>query len=114
MISDFKVKNKIGRPRFFQKIFAIDNSKFEMIQRIFFLKISNINILCSEKTLKWTSYIINDILLTIKQVQIVDPKELIIVVLNVDSKTFVVHMAIQKRKKRPMHSGKQAQIETEA
>ena len=46
--------------------------------------------------------------------QVIDPMEFIIVALNTGSKTFVVHMAIKKPKKMPVHSEKQAQIEAEA
>ena len=44
--------------------------------------------------------------------QIVDPKEFVITALDVNSKTFVVHVAIQKREEMPVHSKKQAQVGT--
>ena len=56
------------------------------------------------------TYIINETLPTIKQVQIVYLKEFVIAMLVVDSKTFVVHVTIWKRKEMPVHSKKQAQV----
>ena len=41
VIADFQVRNKINRPRFFQKTFLVANTIFEMILGMLFLKISN-------------------------------------------------------------------------
>ena len=75
-----------------------------------FLKISNVDMSFSEKTLMWKSYTTNKALLTIQQVEIVNPKEFVMVTLNVNNKTFVVYVAIQKQEKMPVHSKKQAQV----
>ena len=61
-----------------------------------FLKISNADVLFGEKILMWRTYTINKALFIIKQVQIVNPKELVIAALDIDNKTFVMHIAIQK------------------
>ena len=50
MITNFQIKDKIGKPRFFQKTFLIVDTKFEMILRMSFLKISNINMLFGKRT----------------------------------------------------------------
>ena len=50
----------------------------------------------NEKTFMWRIYTTNKALSTIKQVQIINKKDFIIVVLNTNSKTFVIYMAIQK------------------
>ena len=110
VITDFQVKNKASKPRFFQEIFLVANIKFEVILRIFYLKISNADISFGERTLMRKFYTINKALSTIKQVQIVNPKEFVIVVLDVNSKMLMIYMAIQKREKMLMHSKKQAQI----
>ena len=68
MIANFKIKNKVGRPRFFQKIFLVANIKFEIILSIFFLKLSNVDMLFGKKTLMWETYSTNKILFIIKQV----------------------------------------------
>ena len=51
VIADFQMEDKIDKPRFFQKIFLVTNAKFQVILRIFFLKINNIDILFDKKIL---------------------------------------------------------------
>ena len=75
------------------------DTKFELILEMLFLKIRNVNASFDEKILTWKSYIINKNLPTIKQIQIIDLKEFTIVVLDVNSKIFVMHVTIQKQKK---------------
>ena len=87
------------------------NTKFEVILGMLFLKMSNTDISFGEKTLMWKSYTTNKAPPITKQVQIRDKKDFVIAMLNVNCKTFVVHMAIQKREKMPMYLKKQAQIQ---
>ena len=65
--------------------------------------------LFDKKRFMWKSYTINKALSTTKQVQIVDSKEFIIVILNIGNKTFVVHVAIWEREKIPVHFEKPAE-----
>ena len=51
VISNFQIKNKVDRFRYFQKIFLVTKTKFEVILRMFFLKPSNVHMLFSEKIL---------------------------------------------------------------
>ena len=51
IIADFQIKDKISRPRFFQEIFLVADTKFEVILRILFFKFSNADILFCKKTL---------------------------------------------------------------
>ena len=51
VIADFQVENKSGRPRFFQEIFLVADTKFEVVLGMFFLKISNANVAFGERTL---------------------------------------------------------------
>ena len=44
VITNFQIEDKTSRPRFFKKTFLVTNTKFEMIVKMFFLKISNINL----------------------------------------------------------------------
>ena len=96
VIANFQVKDKVGRPRFFQETFLVADTKFEVILGIPFLKISNADVAFGEGTLTWKSYITNKALPTTKQVQLVNLKEFVIASLNVGSKTFVMHMAIRE------------------
>ena len=107
MIANFQVENKVGRPRFFQKPFLIANTKFEVILRMFFLKFNNADMLFDKKTFTWRTYTINKVLSTTKQVQIINKKDFVIAALDANSKTFVIHVAIQKREKMLVHSKRQ-------
>ena len=75
------------------------NIKFEVILGMLFLKISNANMSFGEKKSTRKSYTTNKILLTINQVQPIDPKKFVITILDESSKTFVIYMAIWKQEK---------------
>ena len=49
VIANFQIENKVGRPKFFQKTFLVADTKFELVLGMFFLKISNANILFGEE-----------------------------------------------------------------
>ena len=111
VIADFQIEDKSGRPRFFQKTFLVSNTKFKLILGMLFLEISNADMAFGEKTLIWKSYTTSEALLTTKQVWLVDSKEFVIVALDADSKTFVVHVAIRDQEEMAMDPDKKAQIE---
>ena len=108
VIADFQVEDKSGRPRFFQETFLMANTKFEVVLGMPFLKISNADVAFGERTLMWKSYTTNKALSTTEQVQLVDPKEFVIVALDADSETFVMHVAIREREKMAMDPGRKA------
>ena len=85
-----------------------------MILRKFFLKLSNANESFGKETLTWKSYTTNKALPTTKRVQIIDPKEFVIAALNVDSKTFVVYMAIHEQEEMVMDPVREAQIKAQS
>ena len=64
--------------------------------------------------LTWKSYIANKALPTTKQVQIVDLKTFVIAALDINSKTFVVHVVIRKREEIPVYSKRKAQIRAQS
>ena len=84
------------------------DTKFEVILEILFLKISNTNMLFGKETLTWKTNTTNKALPTNKQVQIINQKDFVIVALDANSKTFIMHTAIQEQEKIPVHSKKQA------
>ena len=108
--ADFQVEDKASRPRFFQETFLVADTKFEVILGMPFLKISNADVSFGEGTLTWRTYTTNEALPTTERVQIVDPKEFVIAALDVDSETFVLHVAIREREEIPVHSKRQAQV----
>ena len=111
VIAEFQVEDKGSKLRFFQETFLVADTQFEVILGMLFLKISNVDVLFGEKTLTWKFYTTNKALPTTNQVQLVNPKEFVIAALDVNSKTFVVHVAIQKREVIPVHLEKQARLE---
>ena len=96
VIADFQIKDKGGRPRFFQETFLVADTKFEVVLGMPFLKISNANVAFGEGTLTWKFYTTNKAIPTTKQVQLVDSKEFVIAALDADSETFIVHVAIRE------------------
>ena len=110
VIVDFQVEDKGGRPRFFQETFILADTKFEVVLGMSFLKISNADVVFGNRTLTWKFYTTNEAIPITKQVQLVDPKELVIAAFNMDNKTFVVHVAIQEREEMPVHAEKQDQV----
>ena len=99
VITDFQVEDKGNRSRLFQEIFLIADNQFEIILRMFFLKIRNAEVLFGKRTLMWKSYITNKTLSTTKQIQTIDLKKFVIAALDVDNKTFLIYVATQKQEK---------------
>ena len=106
VIADFQMENKASRPRFFQEIFFVADTKFEVILGMLFLKISNADVLFDKKTLIQKTFTTNKALFTTKQVQIVDPKKFVIAALDVNNKMFVIHVTIREQEEMPVHSKK--------
>ena len=110
VIADFQIKDKGGRPRYFQETFLVVDTKFEVVLGMLFLKISNTDIAFDKGTLTWKSYTTIRALPTTKQVQLVDSMEFVIAALDADSKTFVLHVAIRERKEMAIDPDRRAQI----
>ena len=108
------MEDKGGRPKFFQKTFLVANTKFEIVLEMPSLKISNADVVFGKKTLTWKSYTTNKALPTTEQVQLVDPKEFVIAVLDADSKTFIVYMAVRECEKMAMNPAKKALIKAQS
>ena len=68
VIADFEIKDKASRPRFFQETFLVANTKFEVILKMLFLKISNADMSFCERTLTRRTYTTNEALLITKRV----------------------------------------------
>ena len=107
------MEDKASRSKFFQETFLVADTKFKAVSGMPFLKISNTDVSFGKRTLTQKSYITIKVLPTTTPVQIVNLKEFVIVVLDEDSKTFVIHVAIQEQKKIVMDSVKKTQIEAQ-
>ena len=88
------MEDKVNRLKFFKESFLVANAKFELILKMFFLKLSNIEVLFGEKVYIWKIYTINEALSTIEQILIIDKKNFIMVILDINNKRFIVHVAI--------------------
>ena len=64
-----------------------------------FFKLGNINKLFGNKIFTYKSCITNKALFTIKHIQMINLNKYVIRKLDVDSKIFVMHVAIQEQKK---------------
>ena len=62
--------------------------------------------LFGKKILIWKTYITNEILLITKQIQIINLIKFFIAALDVNSKMFMVYVAIQEQEKMLVHSKK--------
>ena len=51
VIADFQVEDKVSKPRFFQKIFLVADTKFEVILEMLFLKLNNAAMSFNKETL---------------------------------------------------------------
>ena len=78
-----------------------------------FLKISNADIAFGEGTFTWKSYITNEALPTTEQIQFVDQKKFVIAVLDADSETFVMHVAIWEQEEMAIDTDRKAQIKAQ-
>ena len=64
IIAGFQVINKLDMTRFFQKTFLLANTMMEVVLKIPFLTLSNVDIQFAEKELTWKSYTTKKALLT--------------------------------------------------
>ena len=113
VITDFQVEDKGGRPRFFQETFLVADIKFEMILGMLFLKLSNPDVSFSERTFMWKFYTTNKVLSTTKQVQLIELQEFVIAALDVNRKTFIIHVAIREQEEMAVDLDKKAQIKAQ-
>ena len=65
--------------------------KIDIILKVFFLKLKNINILFIEEKLIQKFYITNKTLFIIHQIQIIYIKKFLFIILNVNNKIFIIY-----------------------
>ena len=66
--------------------------KFEVILGMLILKHNNADMSFGEEILMWRTYTTNKVLPTIKQVQIINKKNFVIMALDANSEMFVMHV----------------------
>ena len=78
---------------------------------MFFLILSKADIWFAERELVWKTYTAAEALPTTREVEIIDKKEFVVVALNVDNETFVVHVeALAEPTTISIHPSCQAQV----
>ncbi len=93
VVSTFSVLNKDGRERFFEKSFLLTNVKPNILLEMPFLTISNSDVDFQAQNLQWRSYITRDVLPTTRQVDLIEKKEFVAAVFDLEYKAFVVYVA---------------------
>ena len=76
VIAAFQVVNKLGCSRFFKETFLLADISIEVFLGMPFLTFSNVNVQFAEKKLTWRTYITEEALSTIRQIQIIDEKKI--------------------------------------
>lgn len=79
----FSISDKLDKKRFFEKNFLLANIKLDIVLKIF-----------SSFGLIMESYIMRDVPLTTKRVELIGKKEFVVVTLNPDYKGFVLYITI--------------------
>lgn len=92
VLTSFQVKDKLGKARFFQKIFLLIDVSIEVILRMLFLILNNANIQFAKKKLTWKFYTIVKVLSTIKKIRIMNKKKFAKMALDKNIKGFVVYL----------------------
>ena len=92
VLASFQVKDKLGRPQFFQETFLLADLSMEVVVEMPFLTFSNANIQFTQKKLTWRSYTTAEALPTTKQVEIINSKKFAKATLDEYVKAFVMHV----------------------
>ena len=92
VIAGFQVEDKLGRAWFFQESFLLAKTSMEVVLRMPFLTLSNINIQFAAKKLTWRSYTTAEALPTTKRVKLINKKEFAKAALDEECETFVIHV----------------------
>ncbi len=111
VVSTFSMSDKDGKERFFQESFLLADVKLDIMLKMLFLIMSNVDVDFQARDIQWRSYTIGDILSTIKQVELIVKKKFAVAALNLEYKAFVVHITIfSVDSGNKIHPSKRAQI----
>lgn len=88
----FLVTDKVNWERFVEETFLLANVSPEVVIRIFFLTLNGANINYLDWELWWRTYTTKKALLTTKHVKLVEKKDFAVAALDLEYKTFIVHI----------------------
>ena len=94
VVAAFSLIDKANQVKFFKEIFLVANVGLEEVFEIFFLTLSGADVNFLGWKLCWRTYTIKETLLTTKGVKLVGKKEFTTTVLDLESKIFVVYVAL--------------------
>lgn len=89
----FLVTDKANHVRFFKEIFLVANISPEVAFRMFFLTLSGADVDFLDWELRWSTYTIEEVLPTIRRIELVGEEEFAAAALNLEYETFVVYVA---------------------
>ena len=72
VITGFLIQDKLGKARFFQKIFLVADTRMDIVLRMPFFTLSNADIWFTEGELTWKAYTAIEVLPTTKRIQIIN------------------------------------------
>ncbi len=93
VVSTFSILDRDGRMRFFKNSFLLANIKLNVIFRMPFLIMNNINVNLKARNLQSRSYITTKVFSTIKKGELIGKKEFAAVTLDSNHEAIVVHIA---------------------
>ena len=89
----FSVTDKANRIRFFEETFLVANVSPEVVFEMPFLILSGVDVNFSGRELWWKTYTGEEALLTTRRVELVGKKEFTAIALDLESETFILHVA---------------------
>ena len=111
VISTFSVLDKDNRERFYEKSFLLADVKPEIVFKMPFLTMSNVDVNFQAWNLQWRSYTTRDVLPTTRQVELIGKKKFAATSFDPEHKTFIVHIAaLSVNPDDEVHPSKKAQI----
>ena len=93
VVAAFSMTDQANRVRFFEEIFLVANISPDMVLRMPFFTLNNVDIDFPKKKLWWRSYTIKKTLPTTKRVKLVGKKEFAAAALDPEYEIFVVYIA---------------------
>ena len=100
-----------GKERFFEKSFLLANVKPEIVLKVPFLTMSNVDVDFQAWNLQWRSYTTGDVLLTTRRVKLIGKKEFAAAALDLKHEVFVVHVnALSIDLGNEVHPSKKVQV----
>ncbi len=92
VVSTFSVLDKDERERFFEESFLLADVKPDIVLGMPFMTMSNADVDLQSRDLQWRSYTTGDVLLTIRQVELIGKKECATAALDPEHEAFVVYV----------------------